>query len=332
MRAQKRKPENASENEKKQNGAAKAGKKRSRAPTVLLMIVFFAGLGLLLYPTVANRWNYMHQSRAIAAYSEAVEKLDEVDYSRALERANAYNEAILLRTDPYALTDGEREEYYSCLDVTGSGIIGYIQIDKIDVRLPVYHGTSNDVLQVAAGHIEWSSLPVGGENTHCVLSGHRGLPRARLFTNLDKLETGDTFVLRVLDEIYTYRIERVLTVLPNEADRLGIIEGEDLVTLVTCTPYGINTHRLLVTGRRIENEKEEPAVRVTNEASLVEPLIVATCIAAPVLTALFMLVMANDRRRARAAAKRGQEFGGKENGDPRTAEKKKRSKKTNKGE
>lgn len=303
MKPKKQKPEAVSVGAEaaQEEAPVTAKKKKSKAPTIVLIVVFLAGLGLLLYPTVSNWWNSFHQSKAIASYSEAIANMNKKDYSEALERAHEYNDNILKRTNQYFLSDEEREEYEACLDVTGSGIIGYIQIDKIDVQLPIYHGTSDTVLQVAVGHLDWTSLPVGGVNTHCVLSGHRGLPSAKLFTNLDKLEEGDTFVIRVLDEIFTYEIDQILIVLPQETEALKIVEGEDCVTLVTCTPYGVNSHRMLVRGKRTENAKEALDIRITNDATRIEPLIVATCITIPILIGLFVFVMVNDRKRNKKA-------------------------------
>lgn len=303
MKTKKQKPESTADKEQTQQsgGKAAAKKKKSKVPTIVLVFVFLAGLGLILYPTVSNWWNSFHQSRAIAAYSEAVAKMDHKDYEEVLQKAHKYNENILERSNQYFLSDAERNDYYSCLDVAGSGIIGYIQIDKIGVQLPIYHGTADTVLQVAVGHLDWTSLPVGGVNTHAVLSGHRGLPSAKLFTNLDKLEIGDTFIIRVLDEIYTYEVDQILIVLPQDTEALKIVEGEDCVTLVTCTPYGVNSHRMLVRGKRTENAKEALNIRITNDATRIEPLIVATCITIPILIGLFVFVMINDRKRSKNA-------------------------------
>ena len=210
----------------------------------------------MLYPTVSDYWNSLHQSRAIAGYDAAVSKLDTSRYDEMLEEARAYNEAIRANPSRFMPTEEETEWYKSLLDVSGTGIMAYVEIPKLGTRLPVYHGTDDAVLQIAVGHIEGSSLPVGGEGTHSVLSGHRGLPSAKLFTNLDEMETGDTFLIHVLGEKLTYEVDQILTVLPHEIEALAIEEGQDYCTLVTCTPYGVNTHRLLVRGHRVETREE----------------------------------------------------------------------------
>ena len=197
---------------------------------------------MLLYPTVSDYWNSLHQSRAIASYAGQVAGLDDELYEELWEQAAAYNESLLHKADRFKMTEEELTEYQSCLAVPGTNAIGYIEIDKIDCYLPIYHGTDESVLQVGVGHLEGSSLPTGGPGTHCVVSGHRGLPSARLFTDLDRLEVGDTFVLYVLDETLTYEVDQIRIVEPAEMSELAIVEGEDYCTLVTCTPYGINTH------------------------------------------------------------------------------------------
>lgn len=218
--------------------------------------MFLAGIGLLLYPTVSDYWNGLHQSRAIAGYDAAVEKLDTARYEELLAEARAYNEALLQNPARFTPTEEETERYRQLLDVSGTGIMAYAEIPKLDTRLPVYHGTDDAVLQIAVGHIEGSSLPIGGAGTHTVLSGHRGLPSAKLFTDLDQLETGDRFALHVLGDTLWYEVDQILTVLPQEMDALAIDAKEDYCTLVTCTPYGVNTHRLLVRGHRIAKEAD----------------------------------------------------------------------------
>ena len=274
-------------------------KKRSNAVTILLILVLLAGLSLLLYPSVSDYWNSLHQSRAIASYAEGVAHLDEGRYEELWEAAKAYNESLLERNSAYVLTEEQKTEYEKLLDVSGSGVMGYIEIPVINCTLPVYHGTDEAVLQIAVGHLEWSSLPVGGESTHCVLSGHRGLPSAKLFTHLDKLVVGDVFMLRILDEVLTYEVDQILIVEPQEVGALGIIEGQDLCTLVTCTPYGVNTHRLLVRGHRIETVEEAKVVRVTADAMQIEPLIVAPVAALPMLAVLLILLLLPKRRRTK---------------------------------
>ena len=266
-------------------------KKGNSLITILLVLIFFLGLSLLLYPTVSDYWNSRHQTRAIATYAEKVTSLDTDTYDQVWQDARTYNESLLTRSNTYLLSEEQKAEYQRLLDVSGLGIMGYVEIPEIDVSLPIYHGTEESVLQIAVGHLEWSSLPVGGESTHCILSGHRGLPSAKLFTNLDKLQVGDEFLLQVLDETLTYEVDQILIVEPHETDALRITEGEDYCTLVTCTPYGINTHRLLVRGHRIENAPEVRTVRVTADAVQIEPLMVAPIVAVPMLLLLLILLL-----------------------------------------
>ena len=259
--------------------------------TILLIAVFLIGLSLLLYPSVSDYWNSFHQSRAIAGYSRQVAQLEGESCDRLWQAAEAYNRALRSRQNVYRLTQEQKAEYESLLNVSGNGIIGYIEIPSIGCSLPIYHGTDEAVLQIAVGHIAGTSLPVGGQGTHCALSGHRGLPSAKLFTDLDKMVDGDIFVLRVLDETLTYVVDRILIVEPYEMDALEIEAGKDYCTLVTCTPYGINTHRLLVRGHRIENIAQAKIVRVTADAVQIEPLIVAPVVAIPLLLLLLILLL-----------------------------------------
>lgn len=270
---------------------------KKRLSTILLILIFLIGLSLLLYPTVSDYWNSLHQSRAIAEYAEQVANLDDDLYEGLWAAAQRYNETLLDKADRYDMTEEERAEYESLLNVSGNGIIGYIEIPMIQCSLPIYHGTEESVLQIAVGHIEGSSLPTGGAGTHCVLSGHRGLPSAKLFTNLDKLREGDTFLLRVLDEILTYEVDQILIVEPQDTAALEIAEGEDYCTLVTCTPYGINTHRLLVRGHRIDNIEGVKTVRVTADAVQLEPMLVAPVVAIPMLLILLILLLLPRRRK-----------------------------------
>ena len=258
---------------------------------ILLILILVAGLSLLLYPSVSDYWNSFTQSQVIVDYTKHIENLDAEKYDKLLQEAYAYNESLLKRRNHYLLSDEQKAEYEELLNISGIGIMGYIEIPSISVTLPVYHGTEDSVLQIAVGHLEWTSLPVGGENTHCVLSGHRGLPSAKLFTDLDKLIVGDVFVLRVLDEVFTYEVDQILIVEPHETEELLIKEGKDLCTLVTCTPYGINTHRILVRGHRTENAEEAKNIRVTSEAAQIDPLIIAPVVAAPILLVLFIMLM-----------------------------------------
>ena len=265
--------------------------------TVILILIFLAGVSLLLYPTVSDYWNTLHASAAVTSYAQQVSSLDEERYSEMLSAARAYNQSLSGRDNPYVLPAEQKAQYESLLNLDGTGIMGYIEIPNIDLSLPIYHGTDEAVLQVAVGHLDWTSLPVGGESTHCVLSGHRGLPSAKLFTNLDKLVVGDTFVIRILDEVLTYEVTKILIVEPTETEELTIREGEDLCTLVTCTPYGINTHRLLVCGRRTDNAPEVKTIRVVSDAVQVEPLLVAPVVAAPILLILVILLLSGSGKR-----------------------------------
>lgn len=272
-------------------------KKNNNWTTVFLVLLLLAGVSLLLYPSLSDYWNSMHQTRAIASYAETVSQLDTAQYDEMWKAAQDYNRSLAQRETAFALTDEQKAAYESLLDVSGLGVMGYIEIPEIDCSLPIYHGTEESVLQVAVGHLEWSNLPVGGEGTHCVLSGHRGLPSAKLFTNLDKLAVGDTFLLRVLDEVLTYEVDQILIVEPEQVDALGIVPGEDYCTLVTCTPYGINTHRLLVRGHRVENTPEAARMHVTADATQFDPLLVAPVLAIPVLLFLLMILLVPKRRR-----------------------------------
>lgn len=259
--------------------------------TLLLIAVFLIGLSLLLYPTLSDYWNSFHQSRAITSYAEQVSNLDQDEYEELWADAIRYNATLSERGNAFTLTEEQEKQYEQLLNLGGTGEIGYIEIPSISVALPIYHGTEDTVLQHAIGHLEWSSLPVGGIGSHCVLSGHRGLPSAKLFTNLDKLAEGDTFILRVLDEVLTYEVDQILIVEPQDVDALQIIDGGDYCTLVTCTPYGINTHRLLVRGHRIDNIEEAMTVRVTADALQIEPLLVAPVVAIPILLLLMILLL-----------------------------------------
>ncbi|MDY4042024.1 MAG: class C sortase [Collinsella sp.] len=272
-------------------------KKKGRLTTVLLAAAFLVGLGLLLYPSVSDYWNSFHQSQVVDTYKEDVQTMDEATYEAILNEARDYN-AELAKRGPDAMLADEQQRYNRALDVSGTGVMGYIEIPSIDVSLPIFHGTSHEVLQSSVGHIEWSSLPVGGPDAHSVLSGHRGLPSSRLLSDLDKLVVGDTFTVHVLREVYTYEVDEIRIVLPTETDSLQIMPGQDLCTLVTCTPYGINTHRLLVRGHRVANDGAVDPDRVSADAVRIEPLVIAPVFFA-VLTAaaLGVSTVVNRRRR-----------------------------------
>lgn len=272
--------------------------------TIILITVFVIGLCLLLYPTFSDYWNSFHQSRAIASYAEEVANMDDDTYERMLEEADAYNKKLTKSGIRWKLSEEETKEYDSVLNVSGTGIMGYIEIDKIKCSLPIYHGTGDTVLQIAIGHIAGTSLPVGGMGTHCVLSGHRGLPSARLFTDLDKLAAGDTFVIRTLDETMTYEVDQILIVEPDDLSSLTIDPKEDYVTLVTCTPYGINSHRLLVRGHRIKNLSTSRNIRVTADANQIEPVMVAPFAAIPILLLLLVILIVTSHDRKRGAKER----------------------------
>lgn len=268
---------------------------KRKLTTILLILLLFIGLSLLLYPSISDYWNSKHNTKAIAGYTEAVEKMEETDYEAIFESARNYNAALANRGNVWKLGAEQMEEYKNQLVLPGTDVMGYVEIPSISCTLPIYHGIDEAVLQVAIGHLEGSSLPVGGESTHTVLSGHRGLPSAKLFTDLDQLGEGDIFMIQVLNETLTYEVDQILIVLPNELDALTIEKGKDLCTLVTCTPYGVNSHRLLVRGHRVDNLEESYAIRVSSEAQLIDERIVAPIIAIPILLFVLIIVLINDR-------------------------------------
>lgn len=272
-------------------------KKKNRLSTILLVVIFLVGLSILLYPSVSNYVNSLHSTKAISSYADTVASVDHTEIENALQAAKAYNEGILRRPNVFVMTESEKSTYSELLSINQGGVMGYIEIPAIEVTLPIYHGTSESVLQTAVGHLDWSSLPVGGESSHCVLSGHRGLPSAKLFTHLDKLMEGDVFMIRVLDEILTYEVDQILIVEPNDTQALMIEEGQDYCTLVTCTPYGINSHRLLVRGHRIENAEKAKEIRITAELVQIEPLLVASALAVPMLLILLIVLLVKYRKK-----------------------------------
>lgn len=264
---------------------------KNHRSTILLILILLIGLSLMLYPTFADWWNSFHSSRSIASYVEQVANIDDAQYEELWDAAWDYNQSLLHRPNDFLLSDEQQEIYKSLLDFGGNGIMGYIEIPMIDVMLPIYHGTKESVLQIAVGHLDWTSLPVGGAGSHCVVSGHRGLPSARLFTDLDKLKVGDVFMLHVLNEILTYEIDQILIVEPQDTDPLLIEPGKDLCTMITCTPYGINSHRMLVRGHRIESQEEAKVIRITADALRIEPLVVAPFVAVPILLVLLIILL-----------------------------------------
>ncbi len=267
--------------------------------TLILLLILLIGAGLIAYPSFANWWNSFHQSRAVASYAETVANMNTEEYERIISKAQAYNRKLSRSGILWTLDEDEEKEYKEQLDIGTSGIMGYIDIPKIDVMLPIYHGIEESILQVAVGHIPGTSLPVGGKGSHCVVSGHRGLPSARLFTDIDKLVEGDTFTITVLNKTLTYEVDQIRTVLPTDLSDLQIEKGKDYVTLVTCTPYGINTHRLLVRGHRIENADGDASVIA--DALQIEPIYIAPFIAVPILILLIigMFIMTGMRTRRR---------------------------------
>ena len=270
---------------------------KSRIYTIVLVLIFLVGLGLLLYPTVSDYWNSFTSSRAITHYSDEVANMNRELYQQILSEAQAYNQSLVGRSNSYLLSDAQKAEYERLLNIDGTGVMGYVEVPSIKVSLPIYHGTEESVLQVAIGHLEWSSLPVGGASSHCVISGHRGLPSAKLFSDLDEVVEGDIFIMRVLDETFTYEVDQILIVEPQDTEALLIQEGEDLCTLVTCTPYGINTHRLLVRGHRIDNLAESNTIRITSDAMQIEPIIVAPIVAMPMILILVSMVMFGGKKK-----------------------------------
>lgn len=281
---------------------------RRNISTIVVAAIFVLGLGLLTYPAFADYWNSFHQSRAILSYASEVSDMTPEEYAAIIAEAKEYNRALAETGVKWMLTDEERAEYESLLDYSGRGIMGYIVIDKIKVMLPLYHGTEESILQTSIGHIEGTSLPVGAltydydekrvmdpeDGAHIALSGHRGLPSARLFTDLDKLIDGDTFTLNILNESYTYQVDQIRVVEPNDLSELQIVPGMDYCTLVTCTPYGINTHRLLVRGHRVANPQGD--MPVVADALQIETMYVAPFIAVPIVVVLLVLMMIFTRR------------------------------------
>lgn len=264
-------------------------KKKRKWSTFFLLLFFFIGLSVMLYPSISNYWNSKTQSEAIVDYEKMLAAIAPEDYSKIFEAADNYNKDLASLDFPF-LEYKSLEGYNEILDLTGTGMMGYITIDVIGLELPVYHGTGDNVLSIAVGHVEGSSFPVGGESTHTTLSAHRGLPTATLFTNLDKMELGDTFKITVLDRVLTYQVDQIRTVMPEDASQLVIESGEEYCTLLTCTPYGINTHRLLVRGRRIETI-EEKTLYIKSDAHKIDSLIVTPIVALPILFTLMIIVL-----------------------------------------
>lgn len=269
---------------------------KNRIVNIFLVLIVLVGLSLLLYPSVSNYINELHSSRAIHDYIEQIKTVDTEAFQESWSEAVEYNQALLHNPNRLQPSKEEYAYYESLLDLTGTGIMGTIDIPSIDVSLPLYHGTDEAVLQVAVGHIAGTSLPTGGTGTHCVVSGHRGLPSARLFTDLDKVQVGDLFTLSILEQTMTYQVDKILVVEPWQVEAMQIDPEQDYCTLVTCTPYGINTHRLLVRGHRVANVEEKETVHVTADAVQIEPVIVAPVVAAPMLLLLLIVVFTRRKK------------------------------------
>lgn len=270
-------------------------KKRNVISTAILVVLLLVGLSVMLYPTVSDWWNSRVQTRAIATYNQSVEQMDTGDKERLLMEAHSYNATLSHLTAPFTNWE-DAGNYDKILDISGTGIMGYISIPKIQVELPIYHGTSAEVLNVAVGHLQGSSFPVGGENTHAVISAHRGLPSAKLFSDMDQLVEGDTFTVTILDEVLTYEVEKIFIVKPDELDKLAIIPGGDYVTLMTCTPYGVNSHRLLVRAHRVDTVYPHN-VKVAADAVQLDSMSVVPFIAAPLFVGLLVFWIVSSRRR-----------------------------------
>ena len=268
---------------------------RRRISNIILTVVLLVGIGLLVYPTFSDWWNSFHQTRAIAGYTAQVANMNKEDFDRMWAEAEAFNAYLAESSGRFNLTEEEERTYNSILDVTGTGIMGYIDIPSIKISLPIYHGTDESILQIAIGHIEGTSFPIGGEGTHSAVSGHRGLPSAKLFTDIDQLQAGDKFLLQILDRTLTYEVDQIRIVLPQELQDLQIDPYQDYCTLITCTPYGVNTHRLLVRGHRVDNDNTD-ATRITADAMRFEPIIVAPLVAAPILLILLVYLLISTSR------------------------------------
>ncbi len=264
-------------------------KKKRKWSTFILLAVFFVGLCVLLYPSLSNYWNSKHQSMAITDYEQMLENLPKEDYTALFSAAERYNGELGALEYPLMQFTGLKD-YDQLINPTGNGMIGYLRISAIGLELPVYHGTDNTVLSFAVGHLEGTSLPVGGEGTHSVLSAHRGLPTARLFTDLDKLQLGDSFTVTVLDRVLTYEVDQIRIVQPEDLSQLDIVAGEDYCTLLTCTPYGVNTERLLVRGTRVDTVVHK-TIHITTEGYQVDTLIVTPIVALPMLFVLMLVVL-----------------------------------------
>ena len=291
---------------------------KSKTSKLMIGIIFLAGLSLLLYPLVANQWNNHRQKQLISNYESVVadkEAAGNIDYAAEMKKAEAYNDALLpsILPDSFAVADASTEtdsSYEDSLNIAGDGMMGIVEIPKIAIKLPIYHGTGDEVLQKAAGHLEGSSLPIGGESTHAVISAHRGLPSASLFTDLDQLEIGDHFLIHVLDETLCYEVDQILVVDPEDTSALAVEDGEDLMTLLTCTPYGVNTQRLMVRGHRVPYEEQTVADEQTPLSGLsLHTNYLLWVIVGIVVTGVFILILfiREKKLQKRAAGKKESE-------------------------
>ncbi|MDO4803266.1 MAG: class C sortase [Lachnospiraceae bacterium] len=268
---------------------------RSKIITIILFAIMLVGAGLMLYPSAANWWNSLTQTGYVASYMSEVASMDKSEYEKILNEAIEYNKKLSETGLNFDMTEEEMEEYNRVLNVSGSGVMGYIDIPKINETLPVYHNTEDTILRIAVGHIVGTSLPVGGESSHCVVSGHRGLPTAKLFTDIVKLVEGDTWTLNVLDQVLTYEVDQIRVVEPSNMKYIQIEKGKDYCTLVTCTPYGINSHRILIRGHRIPNVQAN--LRVTADAMIIDKIYVAPFVAAPILIILLIMMLVTTRKK-----------------------------------
>ena len=276
-------------------------KKSGTLTTVIVILIFVAGLSLLLYPTVSNYWNSLHQSEIISSYDDEMSRLEQETFQTLLMEARNYNRELAENHLQYVLSEQQREVYYNSLKISSGSAMAYVEIPVIDCQLPIFHGTGDDVLERAVGHLEWSSLPVGGESTHCVISGHRGLPTSELLTNIDHMEKGDLFYIHVLGETLTYRVDQIAVVEPNDFSLLGIEKGADYVTLLTCTPYGINSHRLLVRGTRVDGGEDSQLIQdPSNEVRTLDSAALVVGVLLAVAVVVFVWLVIDSKRKKKA--------------------------------
>ena len=281
---------------------------KKKLPGILLVFVFLIGLSLLLYPTVSNYWNELHQSKAVSGYAQSVARVSEEEYQKLWQDAAAYNKMIAEGKVGYQLSESQQEMYDHLLQIDDSGVIGYIDIPAIRCTLPIYLGTEEKNLQVALGHIPWTSIPIGGEGTHSVISGHRGLPSAKLFTDLDKLVNGDRFTLHILNQTLTYEVDQINIILPEEVGFTKVDPVGDFCTLLTCTPYGVNTHRLLVRGHRVENDLESASLHIISEAIQISSKLVAAILFAFAMSVIMIVYLIHLRKLEKEEAERSRLF------------------------